>query len=141
MRSSTFAFTEKLHVSLVHSVLLRTPLTLYVCYVLTCWHVKNRAAITNVPAIPWAVFVCRKIGSEGAEWGGVTVVTCDVTLATTLAAANPKLATVVAFDILTKNCKKLKKKQLQSTHTTLFSNVNKSFRDYSNTNLLHYKHF
>jgi hypothetical protein len=29
--------------------------------------VTNKAAHTKTPAMPWASFVCRKIGSEGAE--------------------------------------------------------------------------
>lgn len=30
---------------------------------LTCWHVRNSATHTQMPASPWAVFVCRKIPS------------------------------------------------------------------------------
>lgn len=54
------------------------------CYVLlresnmnelhTCWHVRKSAAQTKQPAIHCAVFVCKKMGSDGAARTAVAAV-------------------------------------------------------------------
>lgn len=74
---------------------------------LTCWHVKNRAANTKVPAIPCANFVCRKMGSEGAAFTtvapAVVVETMEEALFIMLAATMPTVPTVVLAMITATN--------------------------------------
>lgn len=36
----------------------------------TCWHVMKSATHTQIPANPWAVFVCRKIPSAACNLSG-----------------------------------------------------------------------
>lgn len=40
----------------------------------TCWHVRKSAAQTKQPAIHCAVFVCKKMGSDGAARTAVAAV-------------------------------------------------------------------
>lgn len=37
--------------------------TVIIVLIRTCWQVKKSAIHTKAPAIPWAVFVCKKMPS------------------------------------------------------------------------------
>lgn len=51
--------------------------------ILTCWHVMNKATHTQMPARPWAVFVCRKIPSPTWARGSIaSAAVCDSSVVT-----------------------------------------------------------